>query len=104
MILKVLTLSLVMALVGCGKKSDDTAKKVVIEDRTPPQRTIVDDKSQKELSDAILSNDSLLVDYALEENESIDYLFVDGETPLTKAIKNANNIIITKLINRSKLD
>ena len=96
--LKVFTLSLLLALISCGKKADDSAPAKPVDDRTTPQRTLVEQPQREELKNAIISNDSLLVDYALKENEDINYQFIDGETPLTKALKFANNSIINKII------
>jgi ankyrin repeat protein len=97
-------LTLTLVLIGCGKKLEDS------KDKNPKSSTpetevsdynIVQDL-RDELYQAITSNDTLMTEHAYDRNESVDFKFENGETPLTLAIKLAKTEIVSFIIEKTK--
>jgi len=89
--------------ISCGKEIKETAPPVVSTFQVDkPAEIKISDKLKELLFNAIKGNDTLLVDYALNESEHIDYQFKNGETPLTLALYIAKTEIITKIIIKTK--
>lgn len=102
-----------MLLVSCGKKIEDT-KKPVGSVKPPIEDVLIEDVDQEQRQNvltAIKAHSLSMLQPLLDESPHIDYLFKNGETPLTMAIKtNATDlysVIIRKvknfnLMNKSK--
>lgn len=93
-----------LCFLSCGKKLEDSPKDANNDiSEVEQQKTIqtIDESLKQRLYLAIDSNDSLLVESALREIPSVDFLFVDGQTPVIKAIKESKASIIAKIIEKS---
>ena len=97
-------------LFSCGKKIEDrdltpSSASAQIETSTQEGNETVSQKNndlQEALFNAISNNDTNLVKSSLKEDPQVDYLFENGETPLTLAIKKAKNEIISLIIKNSQ--
>lgn len=93
---------------SCGKKIEEKAGtskpgNVVSKQSEPTNKEetkTISDKVEL-LYNAIVANDTNLVESVLREVDSIEFTFINGETPLTLAIKMAKNEIVSKIISKS---
>lgn len=91
------TLALIL-LFSCGKKAQDNPEEKPLIDRPSAKREIIDENSKLHLRNAIIANDMVMLESALENIQNLNFHFVDGQTPLTKAIKFADNDVIMSLL------
>lgn len=97
----IIILCLFTLMVACGKKPQDNP--VTPENDITIEEIATNDESNREqLKNAIISGDVEMVRSQLRENETIEYIFKDQDTPLTKAIRLGHHSIIIDLINASK--
>lgn len=85
-------------LSACGKKLEDSDNSGDSGSRDNIHTSAESIKARTFLATAIESNDTLLVRQALSTLESLDFVFSDGETPLTKAIKSSKSEIVNAVI------
>jgi ankyrin repeat protein len=93
-----------MLLVSCGKKIEDTKRPVGSTEVNPVEKVETEDfnKEQREnIFNAIKANSPVMLRPLLEESEHIDYLFENGESPLTLAIKINSTDVYTELIRKT---
>ena len=82
----------ILILISCGKKAEDTPVSNKPDDTRPEeQRTLVNDTTKTQMLDAINAKSISMVNTAIEVSDTVDYLFIDGETPITKSIRNIDD-------------
>lgn len=99
---------LASVVIACGKniKKSDDDKKIYKDNSQTTKDKDMDIKTKLEdqayLREAIIEKDLNLLGTAIERNEGVDFNFeVDGETPLTYAIKFSDTSVITTIIGSS---
>lgn len=96
-----LLLIFILLAVACGKKVKDS--QAPAPEGLKPEQSITDRAdAQSKMLNAINSGDLNMVEISIKQAGSVDFLFEDGETPLTKTIRQSNNRIIFAIINASQ--
>jgi ankyrin repeat protein len=88
---------------GCGKKIEDSKEASPASPTTESEvadYNIAEDLKE-ELYRAIISNDTLLTEHAYDRNKTVDFVFENGETPLTLAIKYSKTEIISFIMEKT---
>lgn len=94
----------ILLLVSCGKKIEETKKPTKsYSDTTEDVVTKdIDEAQREEVYNAIKGNSVTMLQPLIEDSETIDYFFKDGQTPLTLAISENSNDLFSMLINKTK--
>ena len=93
-----LTLS---CLISCGKELKDSTPEPDLAAADGSPVVSIENQAMQRLYFALQSNDAGIVRSSLQEFNHLDYLFVDGQTPLIMAIENAKTEIIIQVINKT---
>ena len=96
-----LVLLLSSVFVSCGKKLEDSDKKNSNNTANASGNSSDLSKSRQFLFNAIGSNDTILVKTSLGGLSDLNFIFTNGESPLTEAIKSSKSEIILEMLSKN---
>lgn len=98
-------------LLNCGKNIEEnenqkkTITNIISNTENQSDEEVLNNEKNLEIEalyNAIIADDLNLVSSAIHQNDSLDFLFNTGESPLTLAIKKAKNEIVSLIIEHTK--